>query len=183
MDPITVVGLAMKLAKFAPGIVRVITGSTKAEEVAHQVVGIAKAVTGVDSGEAAVAAIEADPAKMLDFQLSWADKQQAIEQIYLVDVQNARAMQIAALGQDDVFSKRFVYYFAAAWSLFSMCYFMAVTFFPPPADGLRIADTILGVLIASVIGVMFAYFYGTTRSSRAKDETINKLSGNEPGLY
>lgn len=77
----------------------------------------------------------------------------------------------------DIFSKRFVYYFAAAWSLFSMAYFMAVTFFPPPADGLRIADTILGVLIASVIGVMFAYFYGTTRASKAKDDTINKLSG------
>ena len=58
---------------------------------------------------------------------------------------------------------------------------MGVTFFPPPSDGQRIADTILGVLIASVIGVMFAYFYGSHRASKTKDDTINKLSSGEPG--
>ena len=86
-------------------------------------------------------------------------------------------MQVAALSQDDLFSKRFVYYFAA-WSLFSMIYFIAVTFWPPPTDGLRIADTILGVLLASVIGVMFAYFYGTTRGQQGEgrnDQTAVRL--------
>lgn len=167
---------ALKLAQFVPGVVKLLTGNDKAADIAGHVVSIAQTVTGTDSGEAALAAIKADPGKVMDFQLAMADKQGEFEQMYLADVQNARAMQIAALAQEDTFSKRFVYYFAAAWSLFSMVYFMSVTFWPPPADGLRIADTILGVLIASVIGVMFAYFYGTTRSSKAKDDTISNLT-------
>jgi type III secretory pathway component EscS len=172
MDPITI---AMGLAQFAPGIAKLFTGSDKAAAVAGHVVSIAQAVTGAPTGEVALMAIQADPGKAMDFQLAMADKQQALEQMYLVDVQDARAMQKAALAQEDVFSKRFVYYFASAWSLFSMLYFLAVTFYPPPSDGVRIADTILGVLIASVIGVMFSYFYGTTRANKTKDDTINKL--------
>ncbi len=168
--------IAMQLAQFVPGIIKLLTGSDKAADVAGHVVDIAQTVTGTTTGAAALAVIQADPGKMIDFQLAMADKQVSLEQMYLADVQNARAMQIAALGQEDAFSKRFVYYFAAAWSLFSMVYFMAVTFYPPPADGVRIADTILGVLIASVIGVMFAYFYGTTKASKSKDDTIANLT-------
>ena len=168
--------LALQLAQFAPGIIKLITGNDKAGEVAGHVLDIAKVVTGAPTAEKAVAAISIDPAKALDFQLAMEDRQQALENMYLLDVQDARKMQIAALGQEDIFSKRFVYYFAAAWSIFSMLYFLAVTFYPPPSDGVRIADTILGVLIASVIGVMFSYFYGTTRSSKAKDDTISNLT-------
>jgi hypothetical protein len=41
----------------------------------------------------------------------------------------------------------------------------------PPA-GQRVADTILGVLITSVVGVMFAYFYGTTKNSMEKTRML-----------
>lgn len=169
---VPLIPIAMQLAQFAPGIIKLLTGSDKAEEVAGKVVDVAKAVTGLGDGPAAVAAITGDPAKMIEFQLAMSAQQGDMEKAYLADVQNARAMQVAALSQDDLFSKRFVYYFAAAWSLFSMVYFIAVTFWPPKDAGQRIADTILGVLIASVIGVMFAYFYGTTRSSQAKTNII-----------
>lgn len=174
---VPLIPIAMQLAQFAPGIIKLLTGSDKAEEVAGKVVDVAKAVTGMSDAPAVVAAIQMDPAKAMEFHLAFAAHQGDLEKTYLADVQNARAMQVAALSQEDLFSKRFVYYFAAAWSLFSMVYFMAVTFWPPTDAGQRIADTILGVLIASVIGVMFAYFYGTTRASKAKDDTISKLSG------
>lgn len=167
--------IAMQLAQFAPGIIKLLTGSDKAGEVAGHVVNIANTVTGTNTPEAAVAAM-ADPDKMIAFQLAMVDKQHELENMYLLDVQNARAMQVAALAQDDLFSKRFVYYFAAAWSLFSMAYFIGVTFWPPPADGVRIADTILGVLIASVIGVMFAYFYGSTKGSAEKTRLLAQSS-------
>ncbi|MEO7579428.1 MAG: hypothetical protein ABIT83_17595 [Massilia sp.] len=173
---VPLIPIAMQLAQFAPGIIKLLTGSDRAADVAGQVVGIAQTVTGADSAQAAVSAIQTDPAKAMEFQLAVGAQQMDLERIYLVDVQNARAMQVAALAQEDLFSKRFVYYFAAAWSLFSMIYFLSVTFWPPPPEGVRIADTILGVLIASVIGVMFAYFYGTTKANKTKDDTINKLT-------
>lgn len=170
MDPITLaLGLA---AQFAPGIIKSITGSDKAAEVAGKVVDIAQTVTGTSTPEAATEALKADPAKLLEFQRAMADIELEEEKQRYADIANARAMQIAALGQEDLFSKRFVYYFAAAWSLFSMLYFTAVTFVPLTPAGQRIADTILGVMIASVIGVMFAYFYGSTRGGIEKNKLL-----------
>lgn len=169
MDPITI---AMGLAQFAPGIIKLITGSDKAADVADKVISVAKAVTGASDGPAALAAVQADPAKVMEFQQAMANQQADLEKAYLADVQGARHLQEIALGQDDLFSKRFVYYFAAAWSIFSMVYFMAVTFAPPTAAGQRIADTILGVLIASVVGVMFNYFYGSTKGSAEKTRML-----------
>lgn len=175
MYPVTI---ALALAsQFAPGIIKYFSNSDTAANVAGQVINIAKTVTGKGTPEEAVEALKLDPALAIQFKTAVMANDTDLEKAYLADVQSARTMQMAALAQDDLFSKRFVYYFAAAWSLFSMIYFMAVTFWPPSAAGQRIADTILGVLIASVIGVMFAYFYGTTRASKAKDDTISRLSG------
>lgn len=168
--------IALALAsQFAPAVVKYLSGSDTAAAVAGQVVGIAQAVTGAATPEAAQAALAADPALALAFREKVMASESDLEKAYLGDRKDARAMQVAALGQDDLFSKRFVYYFASAWSLFAMFYFSAVTFWPPNGNGQRIADTILGVLIASVVGVMFSYFYGTTRGSKDKDATIAGL--------
>ena len=164
--------IAMALAQFAPEIIKLLTGSDKAEDVAEQVVGIAQTITGTSDGEAALAAIKADPNKVLEFQQAMADRQADLEKSYLLDIQNARQMQIAALSQDDLFSKRFVYYFAIFWSVFSMAFFTAVTFLPIQGFGQRIADTILGVLVSTIITGIFHYMYGSTRGSAAKTEMI-----------
>lgn len=164
--------VAMELAKFAPSIIKVLTGSDKAADVAGHVVKIAQTVTDTATPEEALEVIKADPNKIIEFQQAIAAEQVDMEKAYLANIANARAMQIAALAQEDLFSKRFVYYFAAAWSLFSMLYFTAVTFIPLTPAGQRIADTILGVMIASVIGVMFAYFYGSTRGSLEKSKLL-----------
>lgn len=164
--------IAMALAQFAPGIIKLLTGSDKAEEVAGKVVDVAQAITGTDNGEAAVAAIRANPEKVLEFQQAMSAQQIDLEKAYLLDVQSARQMQVAALGQEDPFSKRFVYYFAIMWSLFSMGFFVAVTFLPVQGFGQRIADTILGVLVSTIITGIFHYLYGSTRGSQVKTEQM-----------
>lgn len=100
----------------------------------------------------------------------------AVEKMYLEDTANARGMQTAALGQSDVFSKRFLYYFSIAWSLFAGLYIFFITFAEIPESNVRFADTILGFLLGSVIAVMFQFFYGSSRSSHQKDETIKSLT-------
>lgn len=169
MEPISA---AMALAQFVPTIIKWLTGSDKAEAVANDVVEVAKKVTGTDTSDAALIAIQADPQKALEFRKAVMDNALEYDRIYLADVQNARGMQVAALGQDDLFSKRFIYYFASVWSLFSMGYFSVVTFATLPAAGQRVADTILGVLITSVLGSMIAYFYGSTKGSAEKTRII-----------
>ena len=98
------------------------------------------------------------------------------EEIYLKDAQSAREMQAAALGQDDLFSKRFIYWFAIGWSVFSMVFFCLVTFTVVPEKNVRIADTILGFLIGTAIASIFNFFLGTTYRSQKKDETISNLA-------
>lgn len=98
------------------------------------------------------------------------------EKAYLADTDSARKMQIAALEQNDLFSKRFVYWFAIIWSLFAMGFFIAITFADVPEKNLRMADTILGFLIGTAIASVFNFFLGTSVSSRKKDETISTLS-------
>lgn len=162
---------ALTLAKmFAPNLVEYMTGSDAAGAVASKIVDIAGIVTG--GAPDPVAALMADPAKAMEFQKALMDNETELVRMHLAEVQDARKMQIAALGQDDLFSKRFVYYFAAAWSAFAMLYFLGVTFIPIPPEGTRVADTILGVMISSVIGVMFAYFYGSTRGGTEKSRLL-----------
>lgn len=164
--------IAMELAQFVPSIIKLLTGSDKAADVADAVVGVAQAATGTDNGAAALAKLRADPGAVLNFQAAMAVQQADLEKAYLLDVQSARNMQVAALGQDDLFSRRFVYYLAAAWSLFAMLYFTGVTFWPPTGAGQRIADTILGVLITTVLGTIVAYFYGSTKGSAEKTRLL-----------
>lgn len=169
--------LAMQLGQIVPGIIKLLTGSDKAEEVAGKVVDIARTVTGIDAPEFAVQAIQADPAKMMEFQLAMGAQQADFDRLFLADMQNARAMQMAALAQDDGFSKRFVYYFASGWSIFTMVYVVGITFWPPAEEsGKANSATILGFLLGTVVSGIFAYLFGTNRNSKAKDATINALA-------
>lgn len=97
------------------------------------------------------------------------------EEAVLADKDSARKVQIAALQQDDVFSKRFVYYFAIGWSGFSMVYFLWATF--GQVENQRMADTILGVLIGTCLASFFQFFYGSTSRSQKKDDTIQAMAG------
>lgn len=169
MDPITI---AMGLAQFAPQLVGWITGSKDAAAGAQKVVDLAGQVTGKLDPSAALAALQADKTLQIQFQQAVMANDADLTKAFLSDVQDARKMQTAALAQDDRFSKRFVYYFAAAWSLFTMVYFGCVTFIGVPATGQRVADTILGVLISSVIGGIMGYFYGSTKGSADKTDKI-----------
>jgi len=105
------------------------------------------------------------------------NQQRIEEQRDLLESDNsARNMQVAALQQDDKFSKRFVYYFAMSWSIFSMLYILGITFHGVPETSTRFSDTILGFLLGTVISQLIAYFYGSSVRSSRKDETIQTLS-------
>ncbi len=163
--------LALSLAsQFAPAMLQYLTGSEVAGAVAGKVVDIAGLVTGGATDP--VAALKADPALALQFQQKVMEDETENVRLHMADKQDARKMQMAALAQDDLFSKRFVYYLAAAWSVFAMVYFAAVTFLEVPLGGQRVADTILGVLIGNVLGSVFAYFFGSTKGSAEKTRLL-----------
>lgn len=90
------------------------------------------------------------------------------------DRKSAREMQMAALKQDDWFAKNFLYIFTSVWSIFAMLYFSFVTFNTIPESGIRMADTILGVLIGTVLTGFFNFFFGSSKGSRDKTEALMK---------
>ena len=86
------------------------------------------------------------------------------------DIANARNMQVEALRQEDLFSKRFIYIFATFWSLFAAGYIVFITFGTIPADNQRFADTILGFLLGTVVATILQFFFGSSMGSKEKDK-------------
>lgn len=110
-------------------------------------------------------------------QLGIEQAKQSLEETkaYLEDTQNARNMQVEALKQADVFSKRFIYYFASAIFIVTAVYIFCVTFCTIPDNNLRMADTILGFLLGTLLGTVVNFFFGTSKGSKDKDESIKNL--------
>ena len=174
MEPISIL---LGLAQYAPKLIGFLTGNDKAAEVAAVAVDVAQKVTGRKDAGSAIKQLGLNPEAAAAFADKLREREADLEKAYLADIDSARKMQIAALQQEDQFSKRFVYYFAIGWSAFAMFYFTLVTFSNVPPTGVRVSDTILGVLIGTVLSGFFGFFYGSSFSSRGKDLTINKLSG------
>lgn len=126
---------------------------------------------GVEDSVAAVAeAIAGDPRA--------ADKLRELDLEYAkLDNENfssARLMQVAALQQEDVFSKHFVYYLATFWSVCAASYVAFITFATIPDNNVRFADTILGFILGTVIASIMNFFFGSSKSSRDKTEMLIK---------
>lgn len=85
---------------------------------------------------------------------------------------DARAMQTAALQQDDKFSKRFVMYLAIFWSITAVSYIFFITFGSIPEANVRFADTILGFLLGTVVATIINFFLGSSAGSREKTEAL-----------
>jgi len=128
---------------------------------------------GVEDTVAAVAnAIVGDPEagkKLRELDMEYA-------KLHLENVKGARDMQNNALNQSDVFSKRFVYYFAAFWSVFAVVYISAITFATIPKDNVRFADTIIGFLLGTVVATILNFFYGTSKSSQDKTDKLAEMA-------
>jgi Holin of 3TMs, for gene-transfer release len=118
MDPISI---ALGLAQFVPGVIRWISGDdSKAAAVADQVIGVAKTVTGKDSGQDALAAIQADPALALQLQQSWMAHEVAILQEETKQLGEINATMRAEAASGDAYVRRwrptFGYAVALTWT-------------------------------------------------------------------
>jgi hypothetical protein len=125
-----------------------------------------------DSVEAVAKAIAGDPEaaqKLAEIDL----KQFELEN---EDRASAREMQIAALQQESWFAKNFLYIFTSLWSAFAMVYFAFVTFGTVAESGVRMADTILGVLIGTVLTGFFNFFFGSSKGSKDKTDALVRAS-------
>ena len=87
---------------------------------------------------------------------------------------DARAMQVAALQQSDVFSKRFTMYLTMFWSFAAVVYIGFITFSVIPDKNVRFADTILGFILGTVVATMLNFWFGSSIGSKEKGEALKK---------
>ena len=97
-----------------------------------------------------------------------------LEMIYK-DKEGARDMQKVALEQDDLFSKRFIYYFALCIFGFSALIILLLFFVQIPSDNQRIIDMAIGILIGTGLVGVIQFFYGSSEGSKTKGEIIRKI--------
>lgn len=115
-----------------------------------------------DMSQEEVKALRESAMKHQEFMVEQANKNTA----------DARAMQVAALQQDDKFSKRFVMYLATFWSLTAVVYIFLITFTNIPELNIRFADTILGFLLGTVVATILNFFLGSSAGSKEKTEAL-----------
>lgn len=87
MDPITI---AMGLAQFAPQLIKWISGSDKAADVAQKAVDVAETVTG-KKGTEALDAIKADPALQLQYRQAVLNQQVEFEKLAVENAKDINA--------------------------------------------------------------------------------------------
>lgn len=92
------------------------------------------------------------------------------------DRKSAREMQIASLGQDDIFSKRYAYYLSSA--IFGMLFvFVILLFFVTiPTDNSEIVYMTFGTFIG-IVGTVSAFFFGSSSGSKEKSDGIMRVLG------
>lgn len=173
MDPVTI---ALTLAsQFAPGIIKYFTNSDTAASVAGQVIGIAKTVTGKGTPEEAVEALKVDPALALQFQTAVMQNDADLEKAYLADVQSARGRDVE-MAKAGIHNNRANVLAGAALLLVVIC--LGIVVWSSNADDF--AKATISLILGRALGwveQLFSFEFGSTRTSKAKDDMITKLAG------
>ena len=154
--------LLQLLGNIAPALATVVAGPLGGAAVSA----IASKLGVADTVEAVTKAISADPEAALKLAQIDLDKLKAD----YANTADARAMQVAALNQSDVFSKRFTMYLTAFWSIAAAIYIGFITFSVIPDKNIRFADTILGFILGTVIATMLNFWFGSSIGSKEKDK-------------
>ena len=74
----------------------------------------------------------------------------------------------------DIFNRRFLAYFAAFLAVSAMAYVAAITFLNVPKDNTQYASTALGFILGTVMATPIAFYFGSSKSSQAKDERMRE---------
>jgi len=174
MAPLIVAGLSLA-AKYVPDVVKHFSNNDTAAAVAGKVVEIAQTVTGTKTPEEADHVLALDSTLAIQFKTAVMANDADLEKAYLGDTQSARArdIELAKVGMHNYRANVLV---AAALLLVVLC--LAIVIWMSNADDF--AKATISLILGRALGwveQLFSFEFGTTRSNKAKDDTISKLSG------
>jgi hypothetical protein len=89
------------------------------------------------------------------------------------DTVNAREMQVSTMKSNKV-AGMFVYILSSYLMIVSTAYIAFITFGTIPPQNVRFADVILGFVMGTIVSAILNFYFGSSRSSQAKDDTISR---------
>jgi len=171
MEPVS---LILAAANLVPAIAKFLGAGDTTQKVAESVSAIATTVAGVADPAEAFTKIGQDPALQQQFKLSVMDRMKDWDAIYLADVQNARDRDIK-LNAAGYRNSR------ANWLvIFAML--MVIGLIIICLKSANVPDWIQGIIIFALgrswgyLDAIYNFEFGTTKQSKQKDDTIDKLT-------
>lgn len=179
MDPITI-GLALA-GQFAPSIIKYFTNSETAGAVAGQVIDTAKTVTGRDTPDEAMSAIQADPTLALQFKTAVMERETELEKAYLADMQSARqqTIELAKAGSAIAWGAPLISalvvggYFVCIFLLFARGSDMAPNLF-------QLVNVMFGGL-SIAFGQVCNYWLGSSAGSKKSGDAVRDIAVRQAG--
>lgn len=170
MDPISI---AIGLAQFAPSILRFFGVGESSVNVAEKVVAGAMAITGTATPSEALLAMQEDKKMQQAFNLQMLMANAEMEKLYLVDTQSARARDVEIVKAGGKNYRADSMYILAICLVASLVYIVLKSGLDEYAKG--IITLVLGRFLGYLDSI-YNFEFGTTRSSKLKDDTIKSLT-------
>lgn len=172
--PLPLIPLLVQLAGLAPTLMKYVGAGESSVKVAEQVIGVAQAVTGASSPEAAVAALGSNPEQANAFRLKVLENERAWDEAVLKDIQSAR--------ERDTRLHEAGYRNTRANSMYHLAVFIVFVLVLAVWWDDSLNEYVKGI-VTLVLGRFLGYLdqvynfeFGTTRASKTKDETIANLT-------
>lgn len=169
MDPISI---AIGLAQFAPALMRLFGVGEKSVAAAEKVIGIASAVTGGRTPEETLEIMQKNVEMQQAFNLKIMENSTELEKIYLADVKSARDRDMVIQTGGSHNYRADSMYILSIVVVFILVYAVLNSAIDEYAKG--IITLVLGRFLGYLDSI-YNFEFGSTRTSRAKDETIKNL--------
>jgi len=124
--------------------------------------------------------------KLLEYRQRADANSLELEKAHHADRADARSLQKAALASDDIFAKRFIYFYASGLTLLTFAFIFYAAFgfdYAKPGNdkAVRVIDTVLGFLLGVSLSAIIQYFFGSSAGSKSKEAKIQEMSENMRG--
>lgn len=159
------------LASLAPTIGKWLGGSD-GENAAQSVADMARSVTGINDAQGAVNEILSDPIAQLEFMKLVEKNRTRLDELYLADRQDARAMYVEQNEQADKIADRITRFNVLYIMLLVAVNCLLVYFLEGNGAVLAAASNIIGLVIRDLLAQIQAvtgFYFGSSMGSKSKD--------------
>ena len=190
--------IAAALAAIAPALARqgldLLSGIFRGalDQGTQQIADLIEEKTGIDINDAADNKLTDEQwGKLREFELQYQDRllayrQQAdandLERQRLAndDRADARDLQKTALSSDSWLARNFIYLYALLLTVFAFGFISYAAFgdvdYTKNEHARRVVDTVIGFLLGVTLSAIIQYFFGSSSSSKAKDDKLGLLA-------